>query len=43
MSLCKIEKPELFRENIRKKLNEKFNNERHGINLEKGIFNYALT
>jgi transcription elongation factor S-II len=42
MSLCKIENPDLFRSNIRKKLNERFNDERHGINLEKGIFNYTL-
>lgn len=42
MSNCKIETPELFRENVRKKLNEKFNNPSHGLNLEKGIFNYAL-
>jgi transcription elongation factor S-II len=42
MSLCKIENPDLFRANIRKKLNEKFKDERHGNNLEKGIFNYAL-
>ena len=42
MSLRKIENPELFRCNIRKKLNEKFNNEKHGNNLEKGIFNYSL-
>jgi len=42
MSLCKIENPDLFRDNIRKKLNEKFKDERHGNNLEKGIFNYTL-
>jgi len=42
MTLCKIENPDLFRENIRNKLNEKFKDERHGNNLEKGIFNYAL-
>ena len=42
MSLCKIENPNLFRDNIRKKFNEKFNDVRHGNNLEKGIFNYAL-
>ena len=42
MSLCKIENPDLFRANIRNKLNEKFKDERHGNNLEKGIFNYSL-
>lgn len=42
MSLRKIENPELFRYNVRNKLNKKFNNEKHGINLEKGIFNYSL-
>jgi transcription elongation factor S-II len=38
----KIENPEMFRSNIRNKLTKKFNDEKHGINLEKGIFNYAL-
>jgi len=42
MSFRKIENPELFRENIRKKLNEYFENEKDGNNLEKGIFNYTL-
>jgi len=42
MSLHKIENPDNFRANIRKRINERFNNEKHGINLEKGIFNYAL-
>jgi transcription elongation factor S-II len=42
MSFRKIENPDNFRANIRKKLNKQFNNEKHGINLEKGIFNYAL-
>ena len=42
MSSRKIEKPELFRSNIRKKLDEKLNNEKNSSNLEKGIFNYAL-
>ena len=42
MSLRKIENPENFRVNIRKKLNEKFNNEQDSLNLEKGIFNYSL-
>jgi transcription elongation factor S-II len=38
----KIENPDTFRSNIRKKLTQKFNDEKHGVNLEKGIFNYAL-
>jgi transcription elongation factor S-II len=42
MSVYKIENPDLFRANIRKKLSEKFNDEKHGTNLEKGIFNYTL-
>lgn len=42
MSLRKIENPENFRINIRKKLDERLNNMQASINLEKGIFNYAL-
>ena len=42
MSSRKIENPELFRSNIRKKLDEKLQNEKNSSNLEKGIFNYAL-
>jgi transcription elongation factor S-II len=42
MSLKKIENPELFRNNIRKKINEILKNEKNSSNLEKGIFNYAL-
>ena len=42
MSLCKIENPHLFRENVCKKLSEKLGNEKDGRNLEKGIFNYSL-
>jgi len=42
MSSRKIENSEQFRSNIRAKINEKLNNEKHSINLEKGIFNYAL-
>jgi transcription elongation factor S-II len=42
MSNYIIENPEKFRNNIKKKINEKFNNEDASINLEKGIFNYAL-
>jgi transcription elongation factor S-II len=42
MPSLKIEKPEIFRANIRNKLNEFFENEKHTINLEKGIHNWAL-
>lgn len=42
MSLRKIENPEVFRENIRKKINEKLENDTASRNLEKGIFNYTL-
>lgn len=37
-----IKNPEEFRVNIRAKLNQKINNEKHSTNLEKGIFNYTL-
>ena len=42
MSIRKIENPEKFRCNIRLKLNEILENEKNSLNLEKGIFNYAL-
>ena len=42
MSLRTIENPDNFRANIRKKIDEKLNNEKASLNLEKGIFNYAL-
>jgi transcription elongation factor S-II len=42
MSLKKVENPDLFRSNIRAKINEKLNNEKYAMNLEKGIFNYSL-
>jgi len=42
-SLRKIENPEKFRSNIRMKLNEILQNDKNSINLEKGIFNYALS
>lgn len=42
MSNHKIENPEKFRENIRTKINIKFNNYKASSNLEKGIFNYTL-
>jgi transcription elongation factor S-II len=41
-SITKIENSDLFRSNIRKKLNERLKNERNSLNLEKGIFNYSL-
>ncbi len=42
MSLRKIENSDIFRQNIRNKLNEIIKNEKHCVNLEKGIFNFAL-
>jgi len=42
MSLRTIENPENFRANIRKKIDQKLNNEKASLNLEKGIFNYTL-
>ena len=42
MSLQKIDNPDLFRSNIRNRLNEKLKNEKNSLNLERGIFNYAL-
>ena len=42
MSLRTIENPETFRDNIRKKINLKLNDEKASLILEKGIFNYAL-
>lgn len=42
MSSRKIETPDLFRSNIRKKLDEILKNEKNSLNLEKGIFNYTL-
>ena len=42
MSLRKIENPDNFRANIRKKINNKLNDEKASLNLEKGIFNYTL-
>jgi transcription elongation factor S-II len=42
MSFHKINNPDNFRDNIRKKLNERFNDEKASSNLEKGIFNYSL-
>ena len=42
MTSRKIANPEQFRLNIRGKINEIIENEKHSTNLEKGIFNYAL-
>lgn len=42
-SLRKVENPEKFRSNIRLKLDEILHNEKNSINLEKGIFNFALS
>jgi len=42
MPLRKIEDSETFRSNIRKKLGEFFENEKHSTNLEKGIHNWTL-
>ena len=38
----KITDPECFRENVVIKLNNIINNQNYSINLEKGIYNYAL-
>jgi transcription elongation factor S-II len=38
----KIENPEAFRNNIRIKLQEMLDSEKKAINLEKGIYNYAV-
>ena len=38
----KIEKPDNFRNNIRGKLQDLLDSEKKAINLEKGIYNYAL-
>ncbi len=42
MSLRTIANSDNFRANIRKKIDGRLNNEKASINLEKGIFNYAL-
>ena len=41
-TLRKVENPESFRSNIKNKLNEIIQNEKHSNNLEKGIFNYSI-
>ena len=42
MSVLKIDDVDVFRNNIRGKLNGILQNEKNSANLEKGIFNYAL-
>ena len=42
MSLRKIDNPDLFRSNIKQKLNEILKDEKTSNNMEKGIFNYSL-
>jgi DNA-directed RNA polymerase subunit M/transcription elongation factor TFIIS len=42
MSLRKVDNPDTFRVNIRNKLCTILDDEKSSINLEKGIFNYAL-
>ena len=42
MSIRKIENPDLFRSNIKQKLNEILEDEKNSNNMEKGIFNYSL-
>ena len=40
--MWKVENPEEFRNKFQTNLNKLFDNDKLGINLEKGIFNYAL-
>lgn len=42
MSIRKIDNPDLFRSNIKQKLNEILEDEKNSSNMEKGIFNYSL-
>jgi transcription elongation factor S-II len=42
MAMRKIENPDNFRNNIRGKLQDLLGSEKKAINLEKGIYNYAL-
>jgi transcription elongation factor S-II len=37
-----IDNPDIFRANVRKRVNSKLQNEINSLNLEKGIFNYTL-
>ena len=43
MSLRKVENADNFRANIRVQLDKIVNNEKHSLNLERGIFNFALS
>lgn len=40
--MTKIDNPELFRENITKKINAIINDDKMAINVEKAIFNFAI-
>ena len=40
--MLRVENPEQFRAKIQSQINEKIKNEKHSINLEKGIHNWAL-
>jgi transcription elongation factor S-II len=42
MHLLKVDNAELFRNNIRKKIDNILHNEKNSLNLEKGIHNWAL-
>lgn len=42
MPVCKIDNVDMFRANVRNKFNDILHNEKNSLNLEKGIFNYAL-
>jgi DNA-directed RNA polymerase subunit M/transcription elongation factor TFIIS len=42
MTSRKIVNPELFRSNIKQKLNDILKDEKNSSNMEKGIFNYSL-
>ena len=42
MPMIKIDNPELFRANVKKRLDEFLQNEKNSSNLEKGIYNYSL-
>lgn len=42
MPLLKVDNSDKFRSNIREKINKILQNEKHSLNLEKGIFNYVL-
>ena len=42
MSVTTIKNPDIFRINVRKKLNETLKDDKNSTNLEKGIYNYCL-